>query len=79
MDFEASLGLLFTVEISKVGLNEFCIMILLQAYMGQGLEHCSLNVIGPHNLTGSGTIRRCSFVEVGVTLLEEVCHCKGGF
>jgi hypothetical protein len=29
--------------------------------------------------TGSGTIRRCGFVRVGVALLEEVCHCGCGF
>ena len=29
-------------------------------------------------LIGSGTIRRCDFVVVGMTLLEEVCHCGGG-
>ena len=32
----------------------------------------SLNVIGPHNLTGSGTISRCGFVGVGMALLKEV-------
>ena len=33
---------------------------------------CSdLNVLGP----GSGTIRMCGLVGVGVDLLEEVCHC----
>ena len=39
----------------------------------------SLNVIGPHNLVGSGssTIRWCGFVEVGMALLEKVCHCGG--
>lgn len=26
---------------------------------------------------GSGTIRRCGLVEVGVVLSEEVCHCGG--
>jgi hypothetical protein len=26
---------------------------------------------------GSGTIRRYGLVEVGVALLEEVCHCGG--
>jgi hypothetical protein len=26
---------------------------------------------------GSGTIRRCGLVAVGVVLLEEVCHCGG--
>ena len=38
-----------------------------------------LNVTGPHNLIGSGTIRRYGFVGVGVTLLEEMCHCRVGF
>ena len=33
-----------------------------------------LNMLGP----GSGTIRRCGLVGVGVALLEEVCHCGGG-
>jgi hypothetical protein len=33
-----------------------------------------LNMLGP----GSGTIRRCGLVEVGVALLEDVCHCGGG-
>jgi hypothetical protein len=28
---------------------------------------------------GSGTVRRCGFVRVGMILLEEVCHCGGGF
>jgi hypothetical protein len=27
---------------------------------------------------GSGTIRKCSLVRVGVALLEEVCHGGGG-
>ena len=27
---------------------------------------------------GSGTIRRCVFVEVGVPILEEVCQCGSG-
>ena len=38
----------------------------------------SLNVIGPHQLIGSGTIRRWGFAGVGVALLEEECHCGGG-
>lgn len=37
----------------------------------------SLNVIGPYKLLGSGTIRRCGLVEVGVALMEEVHHCEG--
>jgi hypothetical protein len=28
---------------------------------------------------GSGTIRRCGLVGVGVALLEWVCHCGVGF
>ena len=45
----------------------------------QGLLWCGgLNRNGPMCLDdwpiGNGTIRRCGFVEVGVTLLEEVCH-----
>ena len=32
-----------------------------------------LNMLGP----GSGTIRRYVLVGVGVSLLEEVCHCGG--
>ena len=32
-------------------------------------------MLGP----GNGTIRRCGLVGVGVVLLEEVCHCGGGF
>ena len=39
----------------------------------------SLNVIGPHQLTGSSTVRRRGFAGVGVDLLEEVCHCGVGF
>ena len=27
---------------------------------------------------GSGAIRRCGYVQVGVALLEEICHCGGG-
>ena len=38
-------------------------------------EECGgLNMLGP----GSGTIWRCGLVEVGVALLEEVCHRVGG-
>jgi hypothetical protein len=33
-----------------------------------------LNVLG----SGSGTIRRCGLVGVGLTMLEEVCHFVGG-
>jgi hypothetical protein len=33
-----------------------------------------LNMLGP----GSGTIRRCILVGVGVSSLEEVCHCGRG-
>ena len=37
----------------------------------------SLNVIGPHKLTGSGIIRKCGLVGVDMVLLEKVCHCGG--
>jgi hypothetical protein len=33
-----------------------------------------LNMLG----AGSGTIRRCGLVAIGVALLEEVCHCGSG-
>ena len=29
--------------------------------------------MAPHRLIGSGTVRRCGFVGVGVVLMEEVC------
>jgi hypothetical protein len=32
-----------------------------------------LNMLGP----GTGTIRRCGLVGVGVAVFEEVCHCRG--
>jgi hypothetical protein len=45
-----------------------------------------LNMFGPHRLmcvnvwpTGSGTIRRWGLVEVGVAILEELCHPVVGF
>ena len=38
------------------------------------MEYGVLNMIGP----GSGTIRRCGLVGVGVALLKEVYHCGGG-
>ena len=51
----------------------------LKAYGGQRVEYGSLNVNGPHKLIGSGSTRMCSFVGVDMVLLEEVCHCGGGF
>ena len=33
-----------------------------------------LNKNGPYRPVGSGTIRRCGLVGIGVALLEEVCH-----
>ena len=41
----------------EVRLNAFCIMILLKAYGGQGVECGDLNVTGPHKL-GHEVIRR---------------------
>ena len=39
------------------------------------VRYCGvLNVLGP----GSGTIRGCSLVGIGVALLEEECHCRDG-
>jgi len=38
-------------------------------------ECCGLNMLGP----GSGTLRRCGLVGVGVALWEEVCHCGHRF
>ena len=45
-------------------------MILLQPYQSQGMEHGSLNLIGPNNLLGNGTIRGYDFDGMGVALLE---------
>lgn len=47
-------------------------------YLGQEMQlflvfQDKLNVIGPHELTGSGSVRRCRLVGVGVALLAEVC------
>jgi hypothetical protein len=57
-------------------------MIRLYAFGGQGVKCGGLNRYGPHRLLyldawpiGSGTIRRCGLVGVGVTLFDEVCHC----
>lgn len=62
----------------EVGLNAFCIMRLLSACEGLGVECGNLNVIGPHKLIENGTIRWYGLVEVGIALLMEVCHCVGG-
>ena len=65
----------------------FCIVIWLQACGGQGVECGGLNRYGPHRLMclnawsiEHGSIRRCGlFFEVGVALMEELCHCGEGF
>ena len=52
----------------------------------EGDTHCGgLNRYGPHRLVcliawpiGSGTIRRCGLIRVGVALFKEVYHCGGG-
>ena len=54
----------------EVGLNEFCIMILLQDYEGQGMDCGRLNVIGLLKLIWSGTIRSCDCVGMGMALFE---------
>jgi hypothetical protein len=38
------------------------------------VECGSLNMSGP----GSGFIRKCDLVGLGVVLLEKVCHCGSG-
>ena len=43
------------------------------------MECGSLNVVGPHNFKGSGTIRRYDYAGISIALLKEVCHCQGGF
>ena len=67
------------METFEVGLNEFCLMILLEDYMGQGVECSSLNVISFHNLIESGTIRRYGFDGVCMDFLEKVSHFGVGF
>ena len=54
-------------------------LLWLQAYRSQGVECGGLNRNDPHRLmclnawsTGSGTLRGCGLVKVGVALLEEV-------
>lgn len=59
------------------------ILSFLCIYMYDGLfiRVCgSLKVLGhTHHLIGSGTPRRCGFVGVGTTLLEEVSSVRTGF
>jgi hypothetical protein len=43
-------------------------------YGNQGVECGGLNIPGSE----SSIIRVCGLVRVGMTLLEEVCHCGGG-
>ena len=54
--------------------------------MGQGVECGGLNRCGPHRFMclnachiGSGTIRRCDLIGVGMALLEKICPCGVGF
>ena len=53
-------------------------MTLLKVYGSQGGECGSLNIIDKHKLIGNGTIKRCDFAGIGMTLLEELHHCGGG-
>jgi hypothetical protein len=49
-------------------------LLTLQA-IDNSIGYCSgLNMLS----SGSGNIKRCELVGVGVALLEEVCHCAGG-
>ena len=50
----------------EIGLNVFCIMILLQTYGGHGVECARLNVISSHKPIEIGTVSKCDLVEVGV-------------
>jgi hypothetical protein len=52
----------------RYGPIESCILTSLWG-LGSGMG--GMNMLGP----GSGTIRRCGLVGVGVALLKEVCHC----
>ena len=56
-------------------LNEFCIMLLLQAYGSEGVKCTDLSRYGPHRLTclktwpiGSESISKCCLVEESVSL-----------
>lgn len=46
--------------------------------MAEWTECGGLNAVGPQNLVGSGTVRRCGFAGMGIAWLEEVCHCGVG-
>jgi hypothetical protein len=56
--------------VTEVSTDSICLSLLGVYASGHG----GLNMFGP----GSGAIRRCDLVEVGVSLLQEVCHCGGG-
>jgi hypothetical protein len=58
------------METLEVGLNAFCIMIWLSAYGRQGMEYGGLNESDPCRLIGSGTLRRCGLVGIGVGMLK---------
>ena len=65
----------------EIGLNTFLHCGMATSYEGQGLECGRLIRNDLHKLNvnecmaiGSGTIRRCGLIGVGVTLLEEVFH-----
>jgi hypothetical protein len=75
---------LYTFTISPVGGSSFevlQIMLMWIKVLGETWGFIvaaggSLNMLGP---MGSGTIRKCGLVGIGVALLEEVCHCVGRF
>lgn len=46
--------------------------------VGYKIKSGSLNLNDPCSLTGSDTVRKCDFVGVDMTLLEEASHCRGG-
>lgn len=43
------------------------------------LSFITKTLTGCGRLIGSGTMKRCGFVVGGMALLDEVCHCGGGF
>lgn len=56
-------------------ISTLLLTVVMNAWQKQPRECGGLGGKGPHVLIGSVTFSRCDFFGVGVTLLEEVCHC----
>ena len=54
------------METFEVGINAFCIMILLQDTGSQEVKCGSVDITDPHNLIGNGALRRCGFAGVHI-------------